>query len=58
MKRLPVIFAAIHAALTLLVFGKAIASPERSGLLPLIMYYLDYPCSTFMNWVRHLLHPD
>ena len=58
MKRLPFIFAAVHAALTLWIFGEAIASPERSGLLPLIMYCLDYPCSIFMNWVRHLLHPD
>jgi len=58
MKYLPCALAGVHAALTVLLFGGAILSPERSGLLPVILYWVDYPCSIVMNWLRNLLHPD
>ncbi len=58
MKYLPHALAGMHAFLTVLIFATAISSPERSGLLPLILYVADYPCSIVMNWLRNALHPD
>ena len=58
MKSLPCALAGVHAVLTVLLFGAAILSPERSGLLPVFLYWVDYPCSIGMNWLRNLLHPD
>jgi hypothetical protein len=58
MKYLPWVLAGVHAAVTVWLFGAAILSPERSGLLPVILYVADYPCSIVLNWLRNLLHPD
>ena len=60
MKILPflLLLAGTHAVLASVVFGAAIASPERSGLLPVSLFYADYPCSIFMDWLRNLIHTD
>ena len=58
MKTLPKVLAGLHAIVTCLVFGLAIASPERSGLLPVLLFFADLPVSPAMNWLRNILHPD
>ena len=53
---LPLELAGLHALVTILVFGAAIKTPERLGLLPLIIFYADYPFSLLLNWLRNILH--
>ena len=45
MRRLPVVLATTHILLCGLIFGSAIATPERAGLLPLIALAIDWPAS-------------
>src|SRR5579862_140110 len=42
---LPFILSIFHALLVVCIFGFAIHSPQISGLLPIIAYYVDYPLS-------------
>jgi hypothetical protein len=55
LKSLPFIFGGTHAILSIWIFGLASTDPERKGLLPLIMYFLDYPCSILMESLCHSL---
>jgi hypothetical protein len=56
--RLPLAFASMHAALTILVFAIAIICPIRSGLLPIIMFGLDFPVSILIIKVHDLIGFD
>lgn len=56
MKALPITLAGIHALACVVIFGAAIGDPERSGLLPLILYFSDYPASLAMELIRGALH--
>ena len=58
MKALPVTLAGIHAAACIVVFGLAISDPVRSGLLPVTLYFADYPASLLMEPIRRALHFD
>jgi len=58
MKSLPIAMAGVHAAACIVVFGLAIRDPERSGLLPVLLYFSDYPASVLMETVRRALHFD
>src|SRR2546421_610531 len=58
LKSLPFILAFLHAAFTLLIFGAAISSPETRGLLPIVLYFADYPCSLVMEFLRKSLHGE
>jgi hypothetical protein len=49
LKSLPFIFGGAHAILSIGIFGLAITDPERKGLLPLVMYFVDYPCSILIE---------
>ena len=49
LESLPFIFGGTHAILSIWIFGLASTDPERKGLLPLIMYFVDYPCSILME---------
>jgi hypothetical protein len=49
MRRLPIILATTHILLCELIFGSAIANPQRSGLLPLIALGFDWPASLVFN---------
>jgi len=40
--RVPIILATLHAALTISVFALAIINPERSGLLPIMVFAVDF----------------
>jgi hypothetical protein len=53
---LPFIFGGAHAIVSISVFGFAITDPVRMGLLPLVMYFVDYPCSLLMESLRRGLH--
>jgi len=55
MKLLPAILAGLHAIFAGLVFGLAIADPGHSGLLPIIVFFADLPCSFLMEWLRGIL---
>jgi hypothetical protein len=52
LKCAPIVFSGAHAVLAVLVFWFTIADPERRGLLPIILFFADFPCSIFMNWLR------
>jgi hypothetical protein len=56
MRRLPVVLGTAHMCFALLVFGLALARPERAAMLPIVMLYVDYPCSILLEQVRHFLH--
>jgi hypothetical protein len=56
LKVLPFILAGMHAVIAAGVFGMAISNPARSGLFPLVLYYIDYPCSILMESLRRSLH--
>jgi hypothetical protein len=55
MRRLPVILATTHILLCGLIFGSAIANPERAGLLPLIALAIDWPASLAFNGLSDAL---
>jgi hypothetical protein len=55
-KSLPLMLGSLHAIFAATVFGLAIRSPERGGLLPLLVYYVDYPLSIVLDGIRHILH--
>ncbi len=46
----------LHLALVVFCFGFAIYQPERSGLLPILVYGADYPASFLAEWPRKALH--
>jgi hypothetical protein len=60
--RLPWILAAINCVCTTIVFGFAICSPERNGLLPILIYFFDMPVSIilelFSEWLRGAFNPS
>ncbi len=56
MRKLPFVFAGIHATLTVAVFTVAILSPVRSGLLPIIMFALDMPISFLMIQISEMFY--
>ena len=56
MKTLPWILALVNVVFTLVVFMYAIISPEKNGLLPILVYFLDLPASLGAEWLRDLLH--
>ena len=45
MKRLPLFLACGNAIISTICFAAAILNPLRAGLLPLIVFFLDYPAS-------------
>src|SRR5580765_1093378 len=47
-KRLPLVLASVHAAIVVALFLPAIFSPGKLGLLPIPMYYVDYPASILL----------
>jgi hypothetical protein len=51
-----VITAGLHTALILSCFGAALVQPERSGLLPVVVYFVDLPASLLCEPLRHGLH--
>jgi hypothetical protein len=55
MRRLPVIFAITHFLLCGLIFGSAIANPQRAGLLPLVALAIDWPASLAFNGLSDAL---
>lgn len=55
LKVLPFVLAGLHAVIAVGVFSMAISNPARSGLLPLVLYYIDYPCSILMESLRRSL---
>jgi hypothetical protein len=52
---LPYIFAAVHSVFATIIFGSAIANPQRGGYLPLAVFYADYPASLGIEWVTALI---
>jgi hypothetical protein len=56
--KLPIIFAISHAILTVVVFGVAIFSPVRSGLMPILIFGLDFPISILIIKVHDLIGFD
>jgi hypothetical protein len=55
---LPIVLASLHAVVTLLIFIRAIRAPERSGLLPVVMFYVDYPISIGLGRLSNVLPDD
>src|SRR5207237_4335981 len=55
MRRLPESLATTHILLCGLIFGSAIANPQRAGLLPLIALPIDWPASLAFNGVSDAL---
>jgi len=53
MKRLPMLFGSIHAVFMAIVFGSAINSPMRAGLLPIFAFAADFPLSLVFEYVSH-----
>lgn len=53
-KKLPLFLASVHVVFTILVFAPAISSPERWGLLPIPIYYADYPLSVLLIRISSL----
>jgi hypothetical protein len=51
MKKLPAIFACIHFLFAGLIFGLAIANPQRSGLMPILIFAIDLPWSFVLQWL-------
>jgi hypothetical protein len=58
MNTLPARLAIIHALIAAAAFGMALRSPERGGLAPIAVYYLDLPCSLLFDPLRRALHDD
>jgi hypothetical protein len=58
MRWLPLSFAIAHALSAIAMFGMALHSPERGGLAPVAVYYLDFPCSLIFEPLRRALHGD
>ena len=56
LKLLPASLACIHLLIASLLFGAAILAPNRAALGPVILYYIDYPCSIMFEWLRGNLH--
>lgn len=55
LKLIPWILAGLHALLTIVVFLVGNLS-SRAGLLPIIVYAVDYPCSAlFIEPLRHAI---
>jgi hypothetical protein len=52
MKWLPPLLAGIHAVVGIVVFSAAIVSPVRSGLLPNILVFMDWPVSFLLEYLR------
>src|SRR3954469_21241192 len=48
----PLLLALVNSAFTLLIFLTAIRNPERSGMLPILVYLADWPISCFAEVVR------
>ena len=48
---------ALHFALVIYCFGFALARPEQSGLLPVLVYCTDLPASYFFMQL-HMIAPD
>ena len=55
MRRLPESLATTHILLCGLIFGSAIANPQRAGLLPLIALAIDWPASLAFNGLSDAL---
>src|SRR5438309_6370118 len=55
MRRLPESLATTHILLCGLIFGSAIANPQRAGLLPLIALPIDWPASLAFNGLSDAL---
>ena len=55
MRRLPESLATTHILLRGLIFGSAIANPQRAGLLPLIALPIDWPASLAFNGLSDAL---
>jgi hypothetical protein len=51
---LPGGLAGIHATFAAVVFAVAIANPQKSGLLPLLVFFADIPASFFLEVLRKL----
>jgi hypothetical protein len=62
LRRLPWILAVINFFCTSVVFGVAIYQPEKSGLLPILIYFFDMPMSiileSFSEWLRFKFNPS
>jgi hypothetical protein len=56
-KTLPVILAGANVAVSVTTFAAAIASPERSGLMPIITFAMDFPASILLVQTHDLLYP-
>src|SRR4051794_28973653 len=52
----PLSLAVVNSAFTLVVFFAAIRNPERSGMLPILVYIADWPSSYLAEMVRDRLH--
>jgi hypothetical protein len=58
MKWLPVGLAGAHALLVVLIFGSAYVAPERNGLAPVLLLFIDFPCSVLIEAFRKFLDAD
>jgi hypothetical protein len=58
MKLTPIVCSGAHAVLAVAIFWLAIANPVRSGLLPIYLFFTDFPCSIAMNWLRKSISPS
>ena len=56
MRELPLILAIANASFTIVIFALAIHNPEKSGLLPILVFFCDFPASLCAEWLRDLLH--
>ncbi len=56
LKLLPVGLATLNASVTFYVFWAANHYPN-AGLLPIIIYYADFPFSICIKWLSDLLDP-
>lgn len=53
---LPLALAILHASFVVLIFGLAMSNPGRLGLLPILVFYVDYPSSIAAESLRRYLH--
>jgi len=58
LKYLPLTLAGIHALLAIVLFGSAAVFPERNGLAPILLFFVDFPISLVWEWVRKTLDHD
>lgn len=49
MRKFPLILAALNFVLTTAIFGAAVSAPTQRGLLPIIVYFADYPVSRLLE---------